>query len=429
MNDTKGINGLEPLDQTQLNKILHLHARFLSGKPGGARASVKDRDLSGLNFNGANLSQSDFTGCVFRGANLKDISFASATLFGCDLSKCMMQNADFSRADLRGTDIQLSDLTNANFSKADLRTGSSIIRQRRTSELYGRTGEGRVTFNGSIMTNANFKGASANMADFSDALLENADFSMADMRDAILNGANLSNAEFDGADLRDAEFNAANLTGAHLVNNETGGAVFAMALQDLKEQRREITMTEDELVLKHQQWVETAGRHGEKMNLTSYDLRRLKTLAGKRLTALTANNTVFSFLNLQDLEMQSAFLNYADFRETDMRHADLRGSTMNGAVFVRASLKHINCSPLIIKHGESTRMIPCSFKKAIFRFADGTEGDFSHADFSGADLTQADFTGADLSDAIFTDANLDAVNFQGANLDGAVFDPDYSIEE
>ena len=432
MNDVIENTGIKALNQSQLDDILKLHARFLSGQPGGARASVKDTDLSNLNFEGADLSQSDFTGCVFRGANLKKVAFTSATLFGCDFSKCNIQHANFSRADLRGTDIQLSDLTNANFSKADLRTGSSVVKQRRTKDLYGRTGEGRVTFNGSIMTNANFKGASANMADFSDALLENANFEQADLRDAILDGANLSNVEFDGADLRSASFNAANMTGAHMANNETRGAIFTMALSDDNPDREneEFSLTKDELILKHQQWVESAGRQGEKMNLSHYDLRKLKNLSDKRLTALVASHAVFAGLNLQNLEIQSAQLNCADFRECDLRFADFRGSHMEDAVFVRANMTKVNCGPLVLKQQDgSIRNIPCCFSNAIMRFADCKEGDFRHADFSSCDLTHAEFDGADLSYAKFSGANLEAASLKGAKTEGTIFDDDYSIEE
>ena len=53
---------LPKITQAELNEVIRKHGMFMTAKPGGGRAVVKDKDLTGLSFVGQNLSQSDFTG-------------------------------------------------------------------------------------------------------------------------------------------------------------------------------------------------------------------------------------------------------------------------------------------------------------------------------------------------------------------------------
>jgi len=73
---------LEKVSQAELNEIIRKHNMFLTGRPGGRRAVLKDKDLSGLSFLGQNFSQSDLTGCILAGSDLSNANFESATLFG-----------------------------------------------------------------------------------------------------------------------------------------------------------------------------------------------------------------------------------------------------------------------------------------------------------------------------------------------------------
>src|ERR1039457_6179330 len=96
---------LEKVTQAELNEIIRRHNMFLTARPGGARAVIKDKDLSGLSFMGQNLSQADLTGCIFIGADLANANFESATLFGCDFTHASMANARMVRADMRGAEV------------------------------------------------------------------------------------------------------------------------------------------------------------------------------------------------------------------------------------------------------------------------------------------------------------------------------------
>ena len=59
---------LPKMTQVELNEVIRKHVMFMTAKPGGGRAVVKDKDLSGLTFSGQNLAQSDFSGCILAGA-------------------------------------------------------------------------------------------------------------------------------------------------------------------------------------------------------------------------------------------------------------------------------------------------------------------------------------------------------------------------
>ena len=418
---------LDPLTQEELNEIAQKHHKFMTAQSGGARANIKDRDLSGLSMAGMRFDQADFTGCVMRNVDMTGINFESATLFGCDFSYSQMKNGNFARADLRGADIQHADLTDANLSGADLRLGSSIIRRKmkKPEDQYGKASAGHVTFNGTIMQNVNLQNVTAIGADFSDAILEHADFFKADIRDSNFRGANLQNVNMDECDMRNADFHAATMMGATMEGVERAGTKFDYTLMNESDTAdfSEVELTVDELIDKHTQWVASAGQNGERMDLSKFDMRKIRSLAGKKLTAIVARGTVFADMNLQSVDIQSAKLDDANFRECDMRHIDMRGSSLKHAIFIRADMSSSNCGPLIFNKGqEDEKILSCNFEDAILRYTLCKDGDFRYANFKGADLTHTDFTGADLRNANFDGAILDEVILEDAQLKGAYFD-------
>ena len=50
------------LSQEQLDRVIMLHERFVSGQRGGARAVLKFADLSGLDLSRRTLAGADLTG-------------------------------------------------------------------------------------------------------------------------------------------------------------------------------------------------------------------------------------------------------------------------------------------------------------------------------------------------------------------------------
>ncbi len=247
-------NALPKMMQAELNEVIRKHVMFMTAKPGGARAVVRDKDLSGLSFLNQQLSQSDFSGCNFTEADLSNANFESATLFGCDFTDAKMDKTRMVRADLRGADMSNTDLTTADMTRADLREGKTLHKPKIKKELppsaLTLTGEPvehfaevemtldelllkhiawmasggkqgskldltgmdmrkgpslaarkltalqapQAIFADMDMRGVEMQGARLEKADFSKCLLQNADMRGCDLSDAILQHANLSKA-------------------------------------------------------------------------------------------------------------------------------------------------------------------------------------------------------------------------------------------
>lgn len=89
-----------------------------------SRIKLRDKDLSGAIFVGANLSYSSF-----KSGNLSDTNFSNANLQNASLCDANLENANFSNADLRNIDISAerhgknANFTNANFEGTDFDQG------------------------------------------------------------------------------------------------------------------------------------------------------------------------------------------------------------------------------------------------------------------------------------------------------------------
>ena len=67
MQPSNGENTLETITQDQLDAMVRLHARYLEGRLGGRRASLKNTNISNLSLKDQDLRQSSFMGCVMVG--------------------------------------------------------------------------------------------------------------------------------------------------------------------------------------------------------------------------------------------------------------------------------------------------------------------------------------------------------------------------
>src|SRR5262249_15477149 len=77
-------------------------------------------DLSGANFNGANLSGADLRGADFNGANLSRADLRGTDLIRADLSAANLSGADISETHLRQSDLSAADYSGANLTEANL---------------------------------------------------------------------------------------------------------------------------------------------------------------------------------------------------------------------------------------------------------------------------------------------------------------------
>ena len=191
------------ISQEQLNALVALHDRFLTGRVGGRRAILENVDLTRLSLNGQDLRQAIFSGCVMEEMDLSHANFQEAALYACDLSRCNLYKTVFIRSDLRGARIENANLESADLESADLRKGG-IARDGNFSHV-----QKAVNFRGANLTGAKLTGSMASNADFSDATLTGANLEKADLRGASLEGANMANVNVLGAQLVGANIKSA----------------------------------------------------------------------------------------------------------------------------------------------------------------------------------------------------------------------------
>ena len=96
------MTGRRRLTQPELEIILTAHEKFVTGKPGGKRASLRFLDLTRLDLAGRNLTDADLSASVLDGARMIRTNLERANLFGCDLRKADLRGANLKRADVRG---------------------------------------------------------------------------------------------------------------------------------------------------------------------------------------------------------------------------------------------------------------------------------------------------------------------------------------
>jgi uncharacterized protein YjbI with pentapeptide repeats len=223
------------VSQQELDEAIQLHGMWLANMNTGQRCMFRERDLSGLRFDGlggapANLSGADFTQadlsgteadnilvnhCSFNGARLDgshwrqpvfafaDLRRASAkrVIWGMPGARAPLEppRADFSHAVLHD-----ADLTEANicgFFYGTKLVGASLVRADLCHSTFLGPKHYEMTFSGAQMRGAKLRLCQISSATFFNADCTDTDFSHTVFSDVRMNGCNLS-----GACFRNAEF-------------------------------------------------------------------------------------------------------------------------------------------------------------------------------------------------------------------------------
>ena len=422
------------LTQDDLDKIIKLHHLYISGKNGGARAIIKFKNLSGLSLRGKDLSHADFTGSCFIGTDLSFGNFSSATFFACDMRRANLESASFVRADFRGAFVAGANLENADLKSADLREGrmmekqtESLLRNRSDRKDSSVT---RTVFAGARMVSTNMSAVRAVSADFSDADLSNVEIKGADLRHANLEGANLSHSDLSGSDVRGANFKNSIMTNTILKEVEKKDADFTGVVTEKREglDYSDMDVPIEIRLEKHALWLGSRGVEGDRLDLSSYDMRSFERLKEYTLTAMKAIGANFLNQDFSGIDIQSAIFDESDFRDCNFTKADLRGSSFKEARLSRCRFTGANLAPLMFKNPDGTsRVMPVNMNGVNLRYSIFKDAILAGIRLRGADLSFADFSGADLRKADLTGANINGANFSGANIEGALLDPGVEI--
>ena len=97
----------DAISQAELEQILRKSDLYHQARPGGQRALLAYRDLTGAQLAGRDLSDADLSAAFLCDANLEGANLNGATLFGCNLSRANLRNASLMRSHVPSS-VQIS---------------------------------------------------------------------------------------------------------------------------------------------------------------------------------------------------------------------------------------------------------------------------------------------------------------------------------
>jgi len=404
-----------PVSAAELERVLERHELYLERRPGGQRALLAYRDLSGCDLRRKNLSEADLSATFLIGTKLLDANLTGAILFGSNLSRADLRNAILVRADLRGAVLRGADLTGADLFDADLRDGRLAV-MTRSGDLRD------VAIQESALIDSMSRPLAAGAEPYeviSYARDPHTDFTGAVMRSCNLTGADLRRVRLAGADLEGANLSGADLYAANLHDviptrpvaapANADGAEFDSALAEAPA-AAPVARTADSLdflLSEHERWARSNGHEGRQLDASGWDLRQAPPLTGADLAGIEAREAIFCGLNLNNIGLQAAQLAGADLRCCSLMGADLRGVNLKFANLANADLRDCRLGPLALP---GNRRVVSRLDRA----------DLRRADLRGADLGHAVFARADLSAADCRETRITGIDLEGATLAGTL---------
>ena len=189
--------------------ILAAHEAYLARRPGGRRANLKFRDLTGFDLSGCQLAEVDLSGSCLRECRIVRTNLRAANLFGADLSRVDLTEAMLADADMRGVAMNDARLIRTDLTRVDLREGMLM-------ETYAGDIRQTHTVSATTMCRAEVIEARLERAKLSNSFLNQAVLRSSDLKQAVLVRANLTKADLRGCNMRGANLTGANLAGASL---------------------------------------------------------------------------------------------------------------------------------------------------------------------------------------------------------------------
>jgi uncharacterized protein YjbI with pentapeptide repeats len=374
--------------------------------------SMEGMDLNGVDFSGHNLTDAGFegatlTGAVFSGAIVNGTRFAQWSSAGITFAQ-IASTASYQARDLRRIEIDSDQSSAWDLSGQDL-TGATL---------------GGLLLFGANLRNANLTNAALNGGitgtDLTDSLIAGAElratmtlsqiYTTASYKNHQLDSIkyhvqDLSGADFSNQDLSHSDFSESNLSAANFTDAIIAGARFGNAGLFVSAQN-----------FSAPQLYSTASYHLHDlheiglavMNLSGWDLRDQ---------------------NLRKASFESANLATVDFSGADVTEANFAGASgfTQAQLYSTASYQHrdlrgVQFSAMNLTgfdfSGQDLRWATfggSSLQGARFQNADLRDGSFYDADFTGADLTRTDLrgllgpTGAIIHNTILYDGTLDGL--------------------
>ena len=279
------------------------------------KIELRFQDLSGLNFEYINLSNSDFRWSNFDTAKISNVDFTRANLSYTDLSG----------RDMTGTILTGAIISYTNFTGVDL-SGKDL-----TGTILKGVDLSNVDLSGTILTGAdlshtNLTGVDLSGKDLTGTRLAGVDLSGKDLTETILTGADLLNVDLTGTILTRTDLSHTNLTGVDLSDNDLTQTILRRA--DLSH----TNFAGVDLI-----GVDLTGARLVGVDLSGKDLTQT-ILINANLENATLKNAKLLNANLDSANLTNADLRNTLLVDTNLSNAILTGSDLTNAVLTRAIL-------------------------------------------------------------------------------------------
>ena len=263
-------------------------------------AKISNVDFTRANLSYTDLSGRDMTGTILTGAIISYTNFTGVDLSGKDLTGTILKGVDLSNVDLSGTILTGADLSHTNLTGVDL-SGKDLTGTRLAGvDLSGKDLTGTI-LTGADLLNVDLTGTILTRADLSHTNLTGVDLSDNDLTQTILRRADLSHTNFAGVDLIGVD-----LTGARLVGVDLSGKDLTQTIL--------INANLENATLKN---AKLLNANLDSANLTNADLR----------------NTL-----LVDTNLSNAILTGSDLTNAVLTRAILTGADLENAILTNAIL-------------------------------------------------------------------------------------------
>lgn len=195
---------------------------------------LEEKDLSKINFNGANLTGASLQGSQFWSAgkdglwqtfddaiaDLSNAELKQVNLTGANLSHVSLENSNLSHTILNQANLFQAYLTGANLSSTKLIGANLQQSVLKAATLAGadltEANLSRTNLQAASLSRVNAVGTQLTLANLTSTDWRKADLSMANLHEAKLQNANLSSTKLVGTNLRNAQLKNANLQNADL---------------------------------------------------------------------------------------------------------------------------------------------------------------------------------------------------------------------
>ncbi|RUA14771.1 MAG: hypothetical protein DSY31_01705 [Alphaproteobacteria bacterium] len=261
-------------------------------------AKISNVDFTRANLSYTDLSGRDMTGTILTGAIISYTNFTGVDLSGKDLTGTILKGVDLSNVDLSGTILTGADLSHTNLTGVDL-SGKDLTGTRLAGvDLSGKDLTGTI-LTGADLLNVDLTGTILTRADLSHTNLTGVDLSDNDLTQTILRRADLSHTNFAGVDLIGVD-----LTGARLVGVDLSGKDLTQTIL--------INANLENATLKN---AKLLNANLDSANLTNADLRNTllvdTNLSNAILTGSDLTNAVLTGAILTGADLENAILTNA----------------------------------------------------------------------------------------------------------------------